>query len=245
MPTPNDASANDGAGTGLGRGDLWLLGDTRERLRDLDAGSVQTCVTSPPYWGLRDYERGAMTQANRMPQPGLKPKDLVGIPWRVAFALQADGWYLRSDVVWHKPNPMPESVTDRPTKAHEYVFLLTKSERYHYDADAIREPDSGEPAGNGFAGRQGGSDRVGPLTGGAGTVEPWQPGKGRNRRTVWTIPTQPFAEAHFATMPPGRTRRRRGPRPVRRRGDHRARRSSQRPALRSHRVEPRLPRHRP
>ncbi len=83
---------------------------------------------------------GPMTQPNRMPLPGLKPKDLVGIPWRVAFALQADGWYLRSDIIWHKPNPMPESVTDRPTKAHEYLFLLSKAERYHYDADAIKEP---------------------------------------------------------------------------------------------------------
>jgi len=81
-----------------------------------------------------------MTPPNRMPLPGLKPKDLVGIPWRVALALQADGWYLRSDIIWSKPNPMPESVTDRPTKAHEYLFLLTKSERYYYNADAIAEP---------------------------------------------------------------------------------------------------------
>jgi DNA modification methylase len=180
-----------------------LVGDVRERLRDLPDGSVQCCVTSPPYWGLRDYgvdgqlglertphdyvtamvgvfrevwrvlrddgtcwinlgdsynaynggagpssslSRGAQT--TERPQldsgyglkfKGLKPKDLVGIPWRVAFALQADGWYLRSDIIWSKPNPMPESVTDRPTKAHEMIFLLTKSERYFYDAAAIAE----------------------------------------------------------------------------------------------------------
>jgi DNA modification methylase len=186
---------------------FWRIeqGDVRERLRALPAGCAQTCVTSPPYWGLRDYGdpgqlgleptpeayvaalvevfrmvrhaladdgtiwlnlgdsyatgaggvgdcpgggkqgenwklRGAMTPPNRLKLPGLKPKDLVGIPWRVAFALQADGWYLRSDIIWSKPNPMPESVTDRPTKAHEYIFLLSKSARYYYDAGAIREP---------------------------------------------------------------------------------------------------------
>lgn len=195
-----------------------LQGDCLDRLRELPDESVHCCVTSPPYWGLRDYgcagqiglektpqeyvakmvevfsevrrvlrddgtcwvnlgdcyatgagrvgacpgggERGAkwagyrgdrdkdpkatgigpMTQPNRMPLPGLKPKDLVGIPWRVAFALQADGWYLRSDIIWHKPSPMPESVTDRPTKSHEYIFMLSKSERYAYDAEAIKEP---------------------------------------------------------------------------------------------------------
>jgi hypothetical protein len=114
---------------------------------------------------------GPMTQPNRLPQPGLKPKDLVGIPWRVAFALQADGWYLRSDVIWHKRSPMPSSVRDRPTGAHEYLFLLSKSERYFYDADAIAEPAvSTTPAGNGIAGRQGGSERVGPQEGGEGSA---------------------------------------------------------------------------
>ena len=164
---------------------------------------VQTCVTSPPYWGLRDYGVAGQSGLEKTPQeyvakmvsifaevrrvlrddgtlwlnlgdsyasnwpcnrrniigekslengkrdarparmgPGLKDKDLVGIPWRVAFALQADGWYLRSDIIWHKPNPMPESVTDRPTRAHEYIFLFSKSARYHYDADAIKEPAS-------------------------------------------------------------------------------------------------------
>jgi len=253
--------------------DLWLTGDTRERLRELDAGSVHTCVTSPPYWGLRDYghpgqigleptfpeyianlvdvfrevrrvlrddgtlwlnlgdcyatgggkvgacpgggaqgeawaERGAMTQPNRMPQPGLKPKDLVGIPWRVAFAVQDGGGYLRSDIIWHKPNPMPESVTDRPTKAHEYMFLLSKSERYYYDADAIREPHntpedrraskSGASAMRGQAAiRPRGNLELSDVP-----AERYFAEGGRNRRTVWTIPTMPFADAQFATMPP-------------------------------------------
>jgi DNA modification methylase len=113
---------------------------------------------------------------------GIKSKDLVGIPWRVAFALQADGWYLRSDIIWAKPNPMPESVTDRPTKSHEYVFLLSKSARYYYDADAIREGDTARASGN--------KTRV------------IADGSGRNARSVWTITTKPYAEAHFATFPP-------------------------------------------
>src|SRR6266496_4348391 len=186
-----------------------IVGDATESLRSLPAESVQCVVTSPPYWGLRDYgivgqlgleatpelyvERmvevfrgvrrvlrvdgtlwlnlgdsyagswsgnsmrpkgGSQREGGPGFQPldyrvparngnvplGLKPKDLCGIPWRVAFALQADGWYLRSDIIWSKPNPMPESVTDRPTRSHEYLFLLTKSDRYYYDADAIREP---------------------------------------------------------------------------------------------------------
>jgi len=142
---------------------------------------------------------------------GLKPKDLVGIPWRVAFALQKDGWYLRSDIIWSKPNPMPESVTDRPTKAHEYIFLLTKSPTYYYDADAIREPElnpgasakqikyqqkrrENEPE---LRHRKPGkvSDSIGTWSG-----EGLYSG-GRNKRTVWEIATQPYPEAHFATFP--------------------------------------------
>lgn len=237
-----------------------IVGDVRETLRTVPDGCAQTCVTSPPYYGLRDYgvsgqigmesspaeyvaamvavmrevrrvlrddgtlwlnvgdsyagswgnqgrkeTRGSQRPINgpmmqrfsarrahaidcdmgddcacgasqsRYPQKqsntgkvpsGWKPKDLFGIPWRLAFALQDDGWYLRSDIVWAKPNPMPESVRDRPTRAHEYVFLLTKSPRYFYDADAIRERG------------------------------------GRNARDVWTITPESFADAHFATMPP-------------------------------------------
>ena len=134
--------------------------------------------------------------------PGCKNKDLIGIPWMLAFALRADGWYLRQDIIWAKPNPMPESVRDRCTKAHEYVFLLSKSERYFFDSGAMKEPAvSTAPSGNGFAGRQGGSERVGPQSGGAGTDEHWQPGGMRNRRSVWSVATKPYAGAHFATFP--------------------------------------------
>lgn len=262
-----------------------IFGDCRDTLRRLaaDGARAQTCVTSPPYFGLRDYgvagqlglestpaeyvatmvdvfrcvrdvladdgtlwlnigdsyagsrcggDSGASTLRNpgqkidashaakRMvesrrrdnaPIPrsdmridGFKPKDLIGIPWRLAFALQDDGWYLRQDIVWHKPNPMPESVRDRCTKAHEYLFLLSKSKRYFYDAEAVKEPAVSKlPAGNGFAGRQGGSDRVGPLSGGAGSADRWNGvGGSRNRRSVWTVATKPYSGAHFATFPP-------------------------------------------
>jgi DNA modification methylase len=153
---------------------------------------------------------------------GLKPKDLVGVPWMLAFALRADGWYLRSDIIWAKPNPMPESVTDRPTKAHEYIFLLAKSERYYYDADAIAEksvsgdlrkpyaPGQVDSRGNGHD-RGGGSPRKQDKTGNrryTGFNERWdaaedagEVGVTRNRRTVWEVNAQPFPEAHFATFP--------------------------------------------
>ncbi len=128
----------------------------------------------------------------------LKPKDLVGIPWRVAFALQANGWYLRSDIIWSKPNPMPESVTDRPTKAHEYLFLLAKSERYYYDARAIAEVSvigrgavrNITPGTKGAASTRNDWDRFGVVNDGT-----------RNKRSVWEIATQPYPEAHFATFP--------------------------------------------
>jgi DNA modification methylase len=242
-----------------------LQGDALEQLQTLESKSVQCCVTSPPYWGLRDY--GATSQLGLEPTPeayivnmvavfrevsrvlrddgtlwlnlgdsyasgevgrhdsrgntpfgakmdgprqynrvktGLKPKDLVGIPWRLAFALQADGWYLRSDIIWHKPNPMPESVTDRPTKAHEYIFLLAKQERYFYDADAIREAvaPGNEGATNGFYGNR--AQSMGRKPSGNEALPIFQQpirSELRNKRSVWTIPTQPYAEAHFATFP--------------------------------------------
>jgi len=127
--------------------------------------------------------------------PGLKPKDLVGIPWRVAFALQADGWYLRSDIIWAKPNPMPESVTDRPTKAHEYLFLLAKSPRYYFDAEAVREPFAGLP----YQGRQNGAILNGDRKDRGRTIG--MTTTARNIRTVWTVATQPYPGAHFATFP--------------------------------------------
>jgi DNA modification methylase len=245
-----------------------LIGDCRTRLAELAPASVQCCVTSPPYWGLRDYgvdgqiglesspaeyveqlvgvfrevrrvlrddgvlwlnlgdsyigagngEQGAggqcadraasrlgVREAKRAKSTGhgLKSKDLVGIPWRVAFALQADGWWLRCDVVWAKPSPMPESVTDRPTRAHEFVFLLAKSERYFYDAKAIAERAVSEaPSGSKerkdraeFGGVN--SDRHQKFS------VPWADvGGTRNARSVWTIASQPYSGAHFATMPP-------------------------------------------
>jgi len=164
---------------------------------------------------------GPMTQPNRMPIQGLKPKDLVGIPWRSAFALQADGWWLRSDVIWSKANPMPEGVRDRPTKAHEYVFLLSKSERYAYDADAIAEP-AGWPEGPGNVrpvrrppeqseGADGNTrwrlHDIGPRGDARQTLLHTGPRETRNARSVWTIATQPYAEAHFATFPPELARR--------------------------------------
>lgn len=136
--------------------------------------------------------------------PGLKPKDLVGIPWMVAFALRADGWYLRSDIIWAKPNPMPESVTDRPTKAHEYIFLLSKSQRYYYDSEAIREPETESTKSRNHYNRA--TPRSAELHHGKGFLttpaDKIQDGRGRNRRTVWTVATHPFKGAHFATFPP-------------------------------------------
>ncbi len=140
-------------------------------------------------------ESGAIGRYWVAPPPGLKPKDLVGIPWRVAFALQADGWWLRSDIIWSKPNPMPESVTDRPTKAHEYLFLLSKSERYFYDSFAIRE-------GIGEASVIQAADRDDERLARWDAMEKAeQTANGRNKRTVWEIATRPYPEAHFATYP--------------------------------------------
>ena len=160
--------------------------------------------------GWPGQRKETLNKAAKMVLPavhsGLKPKDLVGIPWRVAFALQADGWWLRQDIIWAKPNPMPESVRDRCTKAHEYIFMLTKSARYWYDAEAIKEPNtpgtihrlkSGGPVmpiGSGPKQSQLGNNHGGPefiITSGLA-----------NRRSVWTITTKPYAEAHFATFPP-------------------------------------------
>jgi DNA modification methylase len=236
-----------------------IIGDVRTALSSIPDGSVQTCITSPPYWGLRDYGndeqlglestpdeyvanmvavfaevwrvladdgtlwlnlgdsyagggRGGQSKEKRSEnwQPtyslhghvpdGLKSKDLVGIPWRVAFALQSDGWWLRQDIIWHKPNPMPESVTDRCTKAHEYVFLLTKSARYYFDNDAIKEPSANLGTTNiRFGGNKyGDSDDPKHATKSGNT---YVDSGTRNKRTVWTINTKPFKGAHFAVMP--------------------------------------------
>jgi DNA modification methylase len=158
------------------------------------------------------YREGSKNEAmfnasapSRRDMAGLKPKDLVGIPWRVAFALQADGWYLRSDIIWHKPNPMPESVTDRPTKSHEYIFLLSKSSKYYYDADAVKEQATyGE---NRATFRGGGaytnnrSFQNDKKVIGDGEIRERPEITTRNRRSVWTVVTKPFKGAHFATFP--------------------------------------------
>ena len=246
-------------------GDSWDLAST------LAPQSIHTIVTSPPYWGLRDYGEPGQFGLESTPEeyvaklvslfalmrpalrddgtvwlnlgdcyatdpkgpdggrstsnlagggdyqhhvtpPGLgkwdyraqgfKRKGLVGIPWRVAFALQADGWYLRSDIIWHKPNPMPESVTDRPTKAHEYIFLLSKSPRYYYDHEAIKEEASCAGRLLDYTGDQKGNltDAVMQATRPKNRVI--EVGDTRNKRTVWTIATRPFSQAHFAVFPP-------------------------------------------
>lgn len=254
--------------------DTCYLGDVRDGLRAFAAAGVRarTCVTSPPYWGLRDYgvdgqigleptpgefvermvevfrlvrdvladngtlwlnlgdsyaqaggpgwqgkngqradrrftatrDTVAMREVGRTPTDGLKPKDLIGIPWRVALALQADGWWLRQDLIWHKPNPMPESIRDRCTKAHEYLFLLAKRERYYYDAESIREDAryGYSPSGPAMFKRVGDPTRGAERTNGEnGRVVKGDGTGGRNKRSVWTIPTAALADAHFATFP--------------------------------------------
>lgn len=168
-----------------------------------DKGAALNGYDCPAGWAAASRGQGAMKIAG---VGGLKQKDLVGMPWRLAFALQADGWYLRSDIIWSKPNPMPESITDRPIKSHEYVFLLTKKARYFYDADAVREGYSRDPLTFGNTNRtkikgidsmaKGSSDFM-VKYGDDSEVNP----AGRNRRTVWEIATQPTPEAHFATFP--------------------------------------------
>ena len=139
---------------------------------------------------------------------GCKPKDLIGIPWMLAFALRADGWYLRQDIIWSKPNPMPESVRDRCTKAHEYIFLLSKSERYFFDSEAMKEDAIGGQTGKAASFKRDGSKREQKIPGqGYGTNRPDREdvaynGAKRNRRSVWTVATRPYKGAHFATFPP-------------------------------------------
>jgi DNA modification methylase len=174
-------------------GDSYAASQTSDRHFCQPTGPHGTPATKHP------PQMGAMRTA----VGGLKPKDLVGIPWRVAFALQADGWYLRSDIVWSKPNPMPESVTDRPTKAHEYVFLLTRSPRYFFDADAVREPAQPRPQPDTDAKTISPNGDTPWLNNryAAGASGYGHNPAGRNIRSVWEIATQPYPEAHFATFP--------------------------------------------
>jgi len=241
----------------------WKLieGDCIAGMDELADSTVHCCVTSPPYFGLRDYGcegqigleqspdeyvsrlvdvfrsvrrilrddgtlwlnlgdswastaqgtfnapqkmagKNAGVYGNFRPKVGLPPKNLIGIPWRVAFALQADGWFLRQDIIWHKPNPMPESVRDRCTEAHEYIFLLSKKQNYYYDCDAVKEPvaeSTIERLQQKNLMNQVGSSRVpGKTNGNMKAVGNTQT---RNRRSVWTIPTRGFKGAHFAVYP--------------------------------------------
>ena len=180
-------------------GTLWLnLGDSyasmksryNQKAQNLNGGKSQ------------DNEfHGNKTDLYHHKELGLKDKDLIGIPWMVAFALRVDGWYLRQDIIWAKPNPMPESVKDRCTKAHEYVFLLTKSARYWYDNEAVKEPYASDPEPPRDRSSEGYNES---FTGGR-----WSSGSrgyyangGRNKRSVWTVTTKPYSGAHFATFPP-------------------------------------------
>lgn len=266
-------AVHDAAGVTLLHGDV----SSPETYASIPDGAVQTIVTSPPYFGLRDYGEADQIGAeptvgeyvaamvavfrglrrvladdgtvwlnlgdsyaakprgtdegwdkSRLSNPasvqkrqaaallkrdgyrargaldGIGEKNLIGVPWRVALALQEDGWVLRSDVVWHKPNPMPESVTDRPTKSHEYLFLLAKSPRYFYDAEAIAEPDSGQDHPRSVLQGQASLEPSGGLTAPHRGLRKaaGRQGEGRNKRSVWTVPTVPFSEAHFAVYPP-------------------------------------------
>ena len=179
-------------------GTVWLnLGDSYS---SQGGGQVeQTVRTSDDYVNAGQMGSSGIG-TSRKPVSGLKPKDLVGIPWRVAFALQADGWYLRSDIIWSKPNPMPESVSDRPTKAHEYIFLLTKSPRYYYDADAIREQAVGERWGGHKPMNLNNTKDTNNVFNGLTRERDMMPPH-RNKRSVWLITTKPYADAHFATFP--------------------------------------------
>lgn len=186
-------------------GVLWLnIGDSYCGYKG-DKYQVDTTTSN-----LQKERRTPKSHVIGTPQTsGAKPKDLLGIPWRVAFALQDAGWYLRSDIIWAKPNPMPESVTDRPTKAHEYVFLLTKSARYFYDAEAVAEPAQyfGKDARSGAGNIRYEGKRTVDTSGANGQQSFVTINETRNLRSVWTIATQPYSGAHFATMPPELARR--------------------------------------
>jgi DNA modification methylase len=160
--------------------------------------------------GANQNDGGLLYRGSGLPNKrgnGLKPKDLIGIPWRVAFALQADGWYLRSDIIWHKPNPMPESVTDRPTKSHEYIFLMSKSAKYYYDAEAVAEPLQPSSIERNKTGWNGNTERC-YVSGPQNHMNKYlgsdaaKEAATRNKRSVWTVATRPYKEAHFATFPP-------------------------------------------
>ena len=189
-------------------GTLWLnLGDSYAASQSNNGGysnkSTLSGFSRPDTKGRQANETGI----RRKLAHGVKPKDLIGIPWRVAFALQSDGWYLRQDIIWHKPNPMPESVRDRCTKAHEYIFLLAKSERYFFDSEAMKESATSNSSGAAASFKRSGSKRAQAIPNqSVGTHredrEDVAYNETRNRRSVWTVPTSPYSGAHFATFPP-------------------------------------------
>ena len=189
-------------------GTVWLnLGDS---YASGGTGGCSSKSTLNGGRGVSDSEKiRVMKQSSRPIPSGMKPKDLIGIPWRVAFALQSDGWYLRQDIIWHKPNPMPESVTDRCTKSHEYIFLLTKSAKYYYDSEAVKEksvdPESFTGRRKRNAGTMADFDAKNYKMNGSvqsdGTLAHGQVYEKRNKRSVWTVTTKPYSEAHFATYP--------------------------------------------
>ena len=203
-----------------------LVDDCVRAMRRLPEVSVNTCVTSPPYFGLRDYGCDGQIGNEATPEAFIdqlvrvfravrrvlrddgtlwlnlgdsygKGKQLLGVPWRVAFALQDDGWILRQDIIWHKPNPMPESVRDRCTKAHEYVFLLSKSPRYYFDSEAMKERAVKGASGSSFNKGKTAEHQLNRSSG----KERLDDGR-RNRRSVWNVATRPYKGAHFATFPP-------------------------------------------
>lgn len=188
----------------LNYGDCYATGNVGDHPGGGDQGEAWSGrAKRSKIWGKHaDHGIGPMTQPNRMPLPGLKPKDLVGMAWRIAFALQADGWWLRNDIIWSKPNPMPESCTDRATKSHEYLFLLAKSQQYHFDYEEWREEAS---VGNHHRNvTDSGKDGPAVPPGRSKHLGLWKTKSreaGRNRRTVWTHTTSQTSEAHFATMP--------------------------------------------
>ena len=254
--------------------DLIEFGDCREIMRQWarDGVKAQTFVTSPPYFGLRDYGHDGQIGLEQTPDEYIaamvdvfrcvrdvltddgtvwlnvgdsyagsgkgrnadgshqdggkqgtnkgtvfgcirkteaqncKPKDLIGIPWMLAFALRSDGWYLRQDIIWHKPNPMPEPVRDRCTKAHEYIFLLSKSQKYYFDGDSIKEPSVGRPSGNKqrkAAGARGIPDAdPSNVNGGVASSVPWDGRENKNKRDVWSVSVKGYKGAHFAVFPP-------------------------------------------
>ena len=189
-------------------GTLWLnIGDSYAAQRggthmpaQTVAGGVGGKGDDKAFRGMGDEKRGA---AHRNASAiGLKHKDLIGIPWMLAFALRADGWYLRQDIIWHKPNPMPESVRDRCTKAHEYIFLLSKSERYFFDSEAMQEKAVGAAGGAPLKARDSVYRPDKAKLNNNGLSGGWEPSETRNRRSVWTVATRPYKGAHFATFPP-------------------------------------------